>query len=88
LERGRSSSKADTPGWAAEQRFLITVGAGAQKALINARLNEGLAKGFSLFAVGTAQPQEGQPNSSFANLTRAGFGLSYVRKNYVLPDAV
>ncbi|QWW71595.1 GNAT family N-acetyltransferase [Rhizobium sp. WYJ-E13] len=63
-------------------------GRGAQKALINARLNEGLAKGVSLFAVETVQPQEGQPNSSFANLTRAGFGLSYVRKNYLLPDAV
>jgi len=61
-------------------------GRGAQKALINARLNEGLAHGASLFAVETAQPQEGQPNISFANLTKAGFRPSYVRKNYLLPD--
>lgn len=59
---------------------------GAQKALINARLNEGLAQGVSLFAVETGQPQEGQPNISFGNLTKAGFKLSYIRKNYLLPN--
>ena len=58
---------------------------GAQKALINARLNEGLAQGVSLFAVETGQPQEGQPNISFGNLTKAGFEPSYIRKNYLLP---
>jgi GNAT superfamily N-acetyltransferase len=59
---------------------------GAQKALINARLNEGLAQGVSLFAVETSEPQEGQPNISFGNLTKAGFKLSYIRKNYLLPN--
>jgi GNAT superfamily N-acetyltransferase len=59
---------------------------GGQKALINARLNEGLAQGVSLFAVETGQPQEGQPNISFANLIKAGFELSYIRRNYRLPS--
>ncbi|MBB3560993.1 hypothetical protein FHX06_002320 [Rhizobium sp. BK512] len=59
---------------------------GAQKALINARLNEGLAQGVSLFAVETAKPEEGQPNISFGNLTKAGFKPSYIRKNYLLPN--
>jgi hypothetical protein len=59
---------------------------GAQKALINARLNEGLAQGVSLFAVETAEPQEDQPNISFANLKKAGFKPSYIRKNYLLPN--
>lgn len=59
---------------------------GAQKALINARLNEGLAQGISRFAVETAEPQEGQPNISYANLTKAGFTPSYIRKNYLLPN--
>lgn len=59
---------------------------GAQKALINARLNEGLAQGVSHFAVETAEPQEGQPNISYANLTKAGFTPSYIRQNYLLPN--
>jgi len=49
-------------------------------------LNEGLAQGVSLFAVETAKPEEGQPNISFGNLTKAGFKPSYIRKNYLLPN--
>ncbi|MBB3657944.1 GNAT superfamily N-acetyltransferase [Rhizobium sp. BK650] len=59
---------------------------GAQKALIDARLNKGLEQGVFRFAVETAQPQEGPPNISFDNLTKAGFKPSYIRKNYTLPN--
>jgi len=59
-------------------------GMGVQQALINARLNEGRKIDVHTFAVETTVPQPGEPNISFANLSKAGFRRSYNRTNFSL----
>lgn len=59
---------------------------GVQKALINARLNEGGAMGVREFAVETDQPQSGEPNISNDNLKRTGFQTAYLRKAYLFAE--
>ncbi|WP_261330356.1 N-acetyltransferase [Rhizobium leguminosarum] len=61
-------------------------GPGAQAAIINGRIAEGLKQGASVFVVETEQPVWGKSNTSFKNLTRAGFRQFFTRKNYRLPD--
>ncbi|MBY5585693.1 GNAT family N-acetyltransferase [Rhizobium leguminosarum] len=59
---------------------------GAQKALITARLNQGISQGVQTFVVETAQPSAAEPNISHANLIVAGFEQIYTRMNYRFPD--
>jgi hypothetical protein len=59
---------------------------GAQKALINARLNEGVSRGVKTFAVETENPSAEKANISFKNLISAGFLCTFSRKNYALPE--
>lgn len=57
---------------------------GVQKALIQARLDDGIAKSVSTFVVETEVPSTDKPNISFGNLRRMGFEHAYDRKNYRL----
>jgi len=61
---------------------------GAQKALITARLNEGLRRGVKTFVVETAQPSDDEPNISHANLLGSGFEQIYTRMNCRFPDSL
>ncbi|MBO7745405.1 GNAT family N-acetyltransferase [Paenibacillus sp. MWE-103] len=64
-------------------------GRGAQNALIERRIADGIAAGVSGFTAETGQPSEGEErkNKSYGNYHRAGFTRLYVRPNYVLPQA-
>jgi GNAT superfamily N-acetyltransferase len=55
---------------------------GAQKALIAARLNQGVGQGVQTFVVETARPSADEPNISHANLIATGFEQIYTRMNY------
>ncbi|ARM91074.1 N-acetyltransferase family protein (plasmid) [Rhizobium sp. CIAT894] len=57
---------------------------GAQKALIYARLQEGLARGVSTFVVETEALSPEKANISNANLTKMGFVHRYNRANFLL----
>jgi hypothetical protein len=57
---------------------------GAQKALIAARINKGIANGVSTFVVETEAPSIGRPNISYENLRKIGFRHAYDRKNFKL----
>jgi hypothetical protein len=59
---------------------------GAQKALIAARVNEGINKGVETFVVETAQPSAGELNISHANLVAMGFDQIHTRANYRFHD--
>ena len=57
---------------------------GAQTALINRRIGDGLAARLLAFTAETGQPSAGQEaaHSSYSNYMRAGFTPAYVRANY------
>lgn len=57
---------------------------GAQKALIQARLEEGADHGVSTFVVETEVPSADKPNISNANLAKMGFVHTYNRSNFRL----
>lgn len=57
---------------------------GVQKALIEARIDEGVANGVSTFVVETEAPMTGKPNVSYENLRKIGFQHAYDRKNFKL----
>ncbi len=57
---------------------------GVQKALIKSRVEQGLSKGVSTFAVETLAPISGEPNISFDNLRKVGFRHAFHRKNFKL----
>jgi GNAT superfamily N-acetyltransferase len=57
---------------------------GAQKALIQARLQEGADRGVSTFVVETEVPSAEKTNISNANLAKMGFVHIYNRSNFVL----
>ncbi|WP_246712421.1 N-acetyltransferase [Rhizobium leguminosarum] len=59
---------------------------GVQKAIIQGRLNLGMAHGVSIFVVETAHPEPGNFNASFNNLTNTRFKRVYSRRNLRLPD--
>jgi len=59
---------------------------GAQKAVIAARLNEGVKQGVQTFVVETAEPSLGERNISLANLAAMGFAKIYTRMNYRFPN--
>jgi hypothetical protein len=57
---------------------------GAQTALINRRIEDGLAARLLGFTAETGQPRAGQEatHTSYSNYKRAGFTPAYVRPNY------
>ncbi len=57
---------------------------GVQKALIQARLQEGVAWGVSTFAVETEVPSPDKASISNANLVKMGFTHLYNRSNFIL----
>ncbi|TCR98708.1 hypothetical protein EV281_10898 [Rhizobium sp. BK418] len=57
---------------------------GAQKALIQARVQEGADHGVSTFVVETEVPSADKPNISNANLAKMGFVHTYNRSNFLL----
>ena len=57
---------------------------GAQEALIQRRVQDGIALGCKRFFTETTQDTPQNPNPSFHNMLRAGFQLEYARQNYVL----
>ncbi|NKQ69734.1 N-acetyltransferase [Rhizobium sp. UPM1132] len=57
---------------------------GAQKALIQARLQEGAKRGVSTFVVETEVPSAEKANISNANLAKLGFVHIYNRSNFIL----
>lgn len=57
---------------------------GVQKALIQARIDCGIAQGVLTFAVETEVPSTDKPNISYDNLREMGFQHAYDRKNFKL----
>ena len=57
-------------------------GRGAQSALIERRLRDGIAQGCRWFTVETADDLPEKPNPSFRNVARAGFRLLYRRPSH------
>ncbi|TZG32442.1 GNAT family N-acetyltransferase [Agrobacterium sp. B1(2019)] len=57
---------------------------GAQKALIQARLEDGAARGVSTFVVETEVPSAEKANISNANLAKMGFLHVYDRNNFIV----
>ncbi|WP_454858081.1 GNAT family N-acetyltransferase [Rhizobium binxianense] len=57
---------------------------GAQKALIQARLGDGVARGVSTFVVETEVPSADKASISNANLAKLGFKPVYNRSNFTL----
>ena len=57
---------------------------GAQKALIQARLEEGAARGVSTFVVETEVPSAKKASISNDNLAKMGFVHIYNRRNFIL----
>ncbi|MHB1868382.1 MAG: GNAT family N-acetyltransferase, partial [Nitrososphaerales archaeon] len=57
---------------------------GAQEALIQRRVQDGIALGCKRFFTETTQDTPQNPNPSFHNMLRAGFQLEYARQNFVL----
>lgn len=57
---------------------------GAQKALIQARLQEGADRGVSTFVVETEMPSADRANISNTNLAKMGFVHVYNRSNFIL----
>jgi hypothetical protein len=59
---------------------------GAQGALMQRRLNDGVSLGCRWFVTETGQDTPERPNPSFHNMQRLGFQLAYHRPNYLLPS--
>jgi hypothetical protein len=57
---------------------------GAQKALIQALLQEGAARGVSTFVVETEAPSADKANITNSNLAKMGFELICNRSNFIL----
>jgi len=57
---------------------------GAQEALIQRRIQDGIALGCKQFFTETTEDSPQNPNPSFHNMLRAGFQLEYARQNFVL----
>jgi ribosomal protein S18 acetylase RimI-like enzyme len=58
-------------------------GRGAQTALIAARLREAIALGATNFVTETAEDTSSRSAPSYRNLRRYGFGVYYLRENYI-----
>jgi GNAT superfamily N-acetyltransferase len=63
-------------------------GKGGQSALLAARIEAAAAAGCEAVVTETGEPMDGQPNSSYRNIVRAGFEPVYVRANYLAAIAV
>jgi hypothetical protein len=54
---------------------------GAQLAILNRRVRDGIAAGTRIFTIETGAPtQDGEPGTSYRNIVRAGFELSHLRQ--------
>jgi hypothetical protein len=61
---------------------------GAQNAILAARVDAAAEAGCEVVATETGEPRNGEPGSSWRNISRAGFEPQYVRPNYLsAPDA-
>jgi hypothetical protein len=56
---------------------------GGQGALFARRIEDGLKLGCKWFFTETGEDTPESPNSSYRNMIRTGFKLSYLRRNYV-----
>ncbi len=59
---------------------------GAQSALMERRVNDGVAMGCDWFVSECAEETPGHPNPSYHNLLRNGFQLAYLRPNWMRED--
>jgi hypothetical protein len=57
---------------------------GAQEALIQRRVRDGIALGCERFFTETTEDTPLNPNPSFRNMLKAGFKLEYAKQNFVL----
>jgi GNAT superfamily N-acetyltransferase len=61
-------------------------GRGAQRALIERRIEDSRAAGCRIMLTETGKPLAGEPAPSYTNIGRSGFAVLYERPNYVFPE--
>ena len=60
-------------------------GRGSQSAILSRRVNDAIGEGATLMVTETGSAVEGEPQTSFGNILKAGFDVAYERPNWTGP---
>jgi hypothetical protein len=60
-------------------------GRGSQSAILAQRINDAVAEDATLLVTETGSAVEGEPQTSYSNILRAGFEIAYERRNWTGP---
>jgi hypothetical protein len=79
--------------WFGERTAWLGIGAsrpegrsrGSQSAILAQRVNDAIAEGAALLVTETGSAVEGEPQTSYSNILRAGFEIAYERRNWTGP---
>jgi hypothetical protein len=79
--------------WIGERTAWLGIGAsrpegrgrGSQSAILARRIDDAIAEGATLLVTETGSAVEGEPQTSYSNILRAGFEIAYERRNWTGP---